>query len=181
MAVQGNKTTLSDLESFLSELTEPLFLLIHPQTRYSAGEQVRHILEHYQMLFGSLTTGVLCYDQRPRNKRLESSLGEALSTLHDITLQLDTLCSEGDKALSLTCAVDGCQQRNATIETTLIRELLFLQNHTIHHMAILKILFQEHDKTLPDRFGVAPATLQYQSTCEATSTLRDEASASKIR
>ncbi|TAG65626.1 MAG: DinB family protein, partial [Runella slithyformis] len=53
-------------------------------------------------------------------------------------------------------------------QTTLSRELVYIAEHAIHHLAILKIALRAHfpDIALPVHFGVAYSTVQYQNSIQ---------------
>ena len=125
------------------------------------GRHVRHLVEFYQCLFGGLVTGTVDYDARARNVVLEEEPALAVSVLEylmhrigevqsDQTLVLCTRYAPGEKVI---------------IPTTLYRELVYNLEHCIHHQATIRIGLRAlpQPAPLPDSFGVAPSTLQYQS------------------
>ena len=160
--VSANCHSLLEIKSQLSELPKQLYTLQPELTAGSIGVHVRHILEHYQMLFAGLSQGVICYDDRIRSEQIEQSLSTALSTLTGITSHLQTLISEGDKTLTLKAVVSGHSAEEVCTETTLVRELMFIHSHTVHHQAIISILLKAESIEVSDDFGVAPATLQFR-------------------
>jgi len=70
--------------------------------------------------------------------------------------------------------VTGDDLSPVTVKTSLPRELLFVQCHTIHHLAILKILLRDQPVTLDKTFGMAPATLQFHHSSPDTLTTEAE-------
>ncbi|SDJ96331.1 hypothetical protein SAMN05421823_101534 [Catalinimonas alkaloidigena] len=124
------------------------------------GQHIRHVLEFYQCLLQSLTDGQVCYDHRPRDPRLETDRAFALSQLHQLQASLTDL--EGERHLSL---LTGPPEHPLRVMTSLDRELLYCLEHAIHHLALVKIgVIQALPYlTLPEGFGIAPATLHYRA------------------
>lgn len=160
--VSANCHSLLEIKSQLSELPEQLYTLQPELTAGSIGVHVRHILEHYHMLLAGLSQGVICYDDRIRSEKIEQSLSIALSTLTGITSHLQTLIPEGDRPLTLKAVVSGNSAEQVCTETTLVRELIFIHSHTIHHQAIVSVLLKAESIEVSDDFGVAPATLKFR-------------------
>ena len=49
-------------------------------------------------------------------------------------------------------------EKEIDFSSNFLRELGFVSHHSVHHMAIIKVLCQNHGVTLPINFGVAPST-----------------------
>ena len=129
----------------------------------SIGKHVRHILEFYICLTEGYPAGVVDYDKRSRNLRLESDRSFALSEIDKIRTDLDGLV---DKEMSLLVSYSGFSNK---IETTssFFRELVYNIEHATHHMAIIRIALKsfENEVHLPKSFGVAYSTLIHQESC----------------
>ena len=55
---------------------------------------------------------------------------------------------------------------NLEIDTNFYREALYNIEHTIHHMALIRVGIKEVSSiTLPEYFGVAPSTIQHKKAC----------------
>ena len=167
--ISANCHSLLEIKSQLSELPEQLYTLKPELTAGSVGVHVRHILEHYQMLFTGLPRGVICYDNRVRSEQIEQSLTAALSTLTGITGHLQTLLSDRDRSVTLKAVASGHSTEQICTETTLVRELMFIHSHTVHHQAIISILLKAESVEVSDDFGVAPATLQFRKQVSSSS------------
>lgn len=44
------------------------------------------------------------------------------------------------------------------VSTDFWRELAFVAHHGVHHMAVMKVICQNHGFELPENIGVAPST-----------------------
>jgi hypothetical protein len=69
---------------------------------------------------------------------------------------------EEDKMLMLATSYDG--EELLEIPTSFNRELVYLIEHTIHHLAIIKIGLNEAFPTIeiPENFGVAYSTIRFK-------------------
>jgi hypothetical protein len=126
------------------------------------GRHVRHLVEFYQCLFGGLVTGMVDYDARARNAMLEEDPALAVAALQYLMRRVGEV--QADQPLVL-CTRYGPGEK-VSIPTTLYRELVYNLEHCIHHQATIRIGLRtlSQPAPLPDSFGVAPSTLQYQST-----------------
>lgn len=154
-------TQLAELLQRLPEATyrEPLAVL----HGHSAGQHTRHVLEFYQCLLNEFNGGLVNYDARLRNPLLEADPETAVVALEQIARQLETLPTEAPLRLE----TEEC----GPVPTSLSRELCYLVEHTVHHLAILKIALNATlpDFFIPETFGVAHSTLRHrQSSSQLT-------------
>lgn len=127
----------------------------------SIGMHMRHIVEFYQCLMTAHMTGRVNYDARERNKRIESDLDYCKQTIDNIIVDLNNIDENKDLALH------GSQELGDTIcviPTNIFRELSYLIEHTIHHMAMIKMAYDHNfeDVEIHPHFGVAYSTIKYQ-------------------
>ncbi|TGK03293.1 hypothetical protein EHO58_12755 [Leptospira selangorensis] len=139
--------------------TRPLHLL----SGASIGKQIRHCLEFAEALINGYDTGLVSYDQRERNPLYENSPRAAADRLHELIKEYDLRDWEGEVQVSyLVHSSSGIEN---IVNSSWERELLYVQEHTIHHEAIIRVAL-EHDlgfEDIPDSFGFAISTLQYNS------------------
>jgi DNA relaxase NicK len=158
----ANLQILSQLEEVLEQLhaqdfSMPLDIL----SGNTIGMHVRHILELYQEFFTGIVHGEINYDKRKRNLTLQEDLETAIWVLKDVKAQVKALQNETALVVK-SCFVDS---EIIQLPSSLSRELAYNLEHSIHHMAILQICFKQYfpKLILPAHFGVAYATVQYQS------------------
>lgn len=129
----------------------------------SIGAQYRHVLDHFLCLIEGLCDYQINYDNRDRNREIETSVNIARSVTEDI---LKTLHGIPAQALHHDCLVTYSvgygDHRAQSITSIVARELMFCVGHAIHHYAILKLLCSMRAVTLPCEFGIAPSTLKYE-------------------
>ncbi len=130
----------------------------------SIGGHVRHVIEFYQALFTALRSpvgGELCYDKRQRTLLLETSKDAALQELS--TIQADILAMP-NKDFDIT--MSSIVEPNAPMikmRTTLQRELFYLLDHTVHHMALIKMLAEQYGVLVSKNFGLAQSTQAHEN------------------
>lgn len=154
------KHTLGDLKEVLHQLSDVKYTSpIHYLGNSTMGAHCRHIIELFQCLLNSYETGLLNYDGRKRDKRIESDTHFAIES---IDLIINSIEKE-NKNLSLEQQVpDGF----LIIETNYFREVVYNLEHCIHHQALIKVaIYQLGDIIVNANFGVAPSTIKYREQC----------------
>ncbi len=126
----------------------------------SLGQHTRHIVEFYQCLMEGIADGQINYDARERRLDIETNQYFALEILEKLSQKLATLTT--DKSMILWALVAG--EDTVALPTSLFRELNYLIEHTIHHLAIIKIGITQsfEDFGISPNFGVAHSTLLYR-------------------
>ena len=160
-------STLSDifnqLRSFVSAVEDTAY--VRPLTVLDGatlGQHLRHATEFYICLLEalSLKRPAVNYESRRRNSLLETSKEAALSALTDIEARL--LSYPKDRPVELL--VDTTKERNMSIPSSFYRECAYNIEHSIHHMALLRVGAKEAcpELQLPETFGVAKGTIAYR-------------------
>lgn len=127
------------------------------------GKHVRHSVDHFAAALGCLgSDAVIDYDHREREVPMETSAAVALRTIADLRRRL-TAINEPDVRspvrISVMLAGDGTE---ATLHSSLGRELHFAFHHAVHHHAMMKAIAAEHGVDAPADFGLAPSTINYE-------------------
>jgi len=131
-------------------------------TGATIGKHVRHVIELFQSLQNGYEHGIVNYDSRKRDIRIENEKQLALSLLNEIRADLN----KKDKDLSLETSYDEDSGEVVFIKTNYNREIVYNLEHTIHHMALIRIGINEVSSVeLPENFGVAPSTIRYRQEC----------------
>jgi hypothetical protein len=127
----------------------------------SLGQHVRHIIELFVCLYDGYETGLVNYEKRKRDVRIESDKDLAIELMQMITNNLD----KSNRDLLLESGYDD-HTLSATVATNYYREIIYNLEHTVHHMALIRIGINEVSTiTLPDGFGVASSTIKYRTEC----------------
>ena len=126
------------------------------------GQHVRHIIELFQCLEKGYDAGLVNYEKRKRDYMIESDRKLAIGLLKEIYVSID----KPNKEIILE-AEDYCDDvQVVSIPSNYYRELAYNLEHTIHHMALIRVGVNEVSKVeLPDEFGVAYSTIKYRQQC----------------
>lgn len=130
----------------------------------STGQHTRHIIEFLQCLIEQSQSkeGIINYDKRKRNLRIEQEPEAAMTAIEQILEKLKS--GELREKLVLQSLYDEEEGSIHEVATTLDRELVYNIEHAIHHMAIIKIGLKvlAPEIKLPEGFGVAPSTIKHR-------------------
>ena len=126
------------------------------------GQHVRHIIELFIELDKGYAGGIVNYDQRKRDLRLETDIEFVIDTIEHFHL----LLNKADKPLILQYDYSENSIEIITVSTNYQRELLYNLEHTIHHMALIRVgLTEVSDIIVPENFGVATSTIKHRNAC----------------
>ena len=126
------------------------------------GKHVRHIIEMFQCLEFGYENGEIDYEKRMRNKQMETDKIFAIGILRSFSRQI----SKENKNLILLAYYNNPDAEPDSISTNYFREIAYILEHTIHHMALIRIGMEEIGKiTLEDSYGVASSTIKYRKQC----------------
>ena len=128
----------------------------------SIGGHVRHCLEHYGSFFDGLDGGVLDYDQRARDRRLQVEVDAACSALRATAAALARRLTFARLDRQVRVLAEGDESDGDVTASSIGRELGFLLSHTIHHCALIAVMMRLRGLATPPGFGVAPSTLRHR-------------------
>jgi hypothetical protein len=126
------------------------------------GQHVRHIIELFQCLENGYEVGVVNYEKRKRDRQIETDKDFASVLLKDVYAGLE----KTDKNLTLEAIYDDHSSEPIRISTNFYREIAYNLEHTIHHMALIRVGINEVSAIrLPEDFGVATSTVKHRRQC----------------
>jgi len=129
---------------------------------YPTGAHLRHALDLYDcFLRGLRDGGVVDYEARARDARVEEDPGFALATLDRLERELGEAAAAGWPERVVVLGDRPREEWAVEAVSTPQRELLFLLHHAIHHLALVAVVLRSHGVEVPDGFGVAPSTLRH--------------------
>ena len=139
-----------------NDFTKPIICL----GNVTIGNHIRHIIELYIELEKGYENGIVNYDKRQRNYRIETDISFALEQLENISNGIN----RNDKSLLLVSSFN--EDEMIETPTNYARELVYNLEHTVHHMALIRVgLFEISDIKLPTEFGVAASTIKHKQLC----------------
>ena len=163
MIFQQLTQQLASLTSLINSLNNNQFTQkIEHLGNVSIGAHTRHIIELLQCAIDGYYTNTVDYINRKRNLEIETNKDIALSVL----ASLEEYYQLPDKKLNLTIDnVDAAIEPIVT--TTYFREIVYNTEHTIHHLALIKVALVELKLNRVDaNFGMAYSTIKYQSSLQ---------------
>lgn len=124
------------------------------------GRHLRHVIDHFRAFERGLESGIIDYNERSRQSPLEFDVAIALQELARLIGRLRDL-PEANVPVTIVSEVCCTSTFNRRLAGTSDRELLFLVQHTVHHLAYAALLARQHG-VIPDPWaGIAPATATY--------------------
>jgi hypothetical protein len=155
-------TLLKQASDLIERIDDAVFASKSPLSpRGSIGGHVRHILDFYQSFLNGLESGHINYNLRQRDSRTELDRLEAVKRISGTITALRSLPLLDGGTCLLVSTEDGTVTAPVWCASSVLRELDFLQSHTIHHFSLVAMLLRLHEIDPGEQFGVAPATLNY--------------------
>ncbi len=170
--VQTSKVVVSEQKSLVGQcvavlrqgidlienLDDVLFTQCGTPEKASVGTHFRHNLDFVTNFLSGLETGKIDYNRRERNLQVETNRQLAISHFRNAIVGLEKLTTE---KLEKKILVRSETIENLWCESSAMRELEFLQSHTIHHYALIEAKLVLQGFQVPNDFGVAPSTLEF--------------------
>ncbi len=129
----------------------------------SIGAHYRHSLEHFQLMFAALHEPEIDYDRRARDQTLERERLLALSLTRDFRHAARFLNpAQLERAISTRCQTSYSEAAASSASSTFGRELMYAVAHAVHHYALIAMICRFRKIPVPQNFGIAPSTLQFQ-------------------
>ncbi|NKB32261.1 MAG: DinB family protein [Pseudomonadales bacterium] len=160
--IAGCRHCITQCEQLLGLLYQESFVSKSEATS-SIGAHMRHILDRYHCFFAGLQSGVIDYDERKRDKSIETNLEAASFALTSVSRRIE--CLDLTEVLGRTAEVRETvhpESPLAEIPSTFDRELMGLISHSTHHLAIIALIAKSLGYEIDDDFGKAPSTIVYE-------------------
>lgn len=162
--IHHNILKLEEIRGLINKLPSDLYT--QPKeilSQSTIGQHFRHILEFYICLENGLNTGAVCYDNRERDVLIETNIDYATGIIEKLNLFLGKI--KKDSPIALKANYSTTSDEKMSIQTSLFRELAYALDHTIHHLAIIKIALTDENLEVDSNFGVAPSTIRHRKVC----------------
>ncbi len=162
---EGNRRLIQQLIDLIGQFDQAQFT--RPLKAFngaSVGQHTRHIYDFYQCFLDGIARHNIDYAERERNLHIEQDPVYAVSVFTEINGKIGTLKSGKIDVLSDFSPEHDSER--VRVGSSIDRELMFLHDHAVHHLAIIKIglrlafpgLIFEND------LGVAPSTIRHRQT-----------------
>ena len=160
---QSVKNVFVQIETVLNNLTASQYAM-PSNTLFKAtiGQHVRHIIELFIELDNGYKSGTVNYEKRKRDYRIETDKDFAIGLLRGIC---NTIV-RNDRPLVLEAGFNADMDEVITINSNYYRELAYNLEHTIHHMALIRVGVSEFSAvTVDENFGIASSTIKHRKVC----------------
>ena len=125
----------------------------------SIGGHTRHIIELLHCVLRGYNSGEVDYINRYRDFNLEKNRSMAMSAIADL---INKFQQPDKKMLLKTEETD--EELTSCVSTTYFREIVYNTEHTIHHLALIKVALLEMKLDLvDDNFGMAYSTIKFKT------------------
>lgn len=153
---------LDQVTQLITACDGPLYNEPAPNSQSGVGKHVRHILDHFLALQSGVEHLEIDYNQRHRESAIENTPALALELIHSFEywLQHAELPAE-DASLRVISEISLSSEQTLSFQSSLARELCYLINHTVHHVAYAKLVAMALGLSLDAKLGVAPSTATY--------------------
>lgn len=162
---EGIRQLTGQIQGLLSQMDDNLYK--KPLDIYNGstiGQHIRHIFDFYRCLSNGIAAGTIDYANRQRDINIEVNSSFASLAFEKELQNLLTL----DEAQSISVRGDyfiNPDVPRPEFASSIGRELTFLHDHAIHHLAMIRIgLEQEKPQLVQNEyFGVAPSTVKFKN------------------
>lgn len=160
---QAISNVFVQLNDSIDQLTNEQYIQpLSSLSNATIGQHVRHITELFICLENGYAAGIVNYEKRNRDYTIESNKVFAKQLLHSVASGLN----KPNKTLLLEAGYDDLSEDVITIETNYLREVVYNLEHTVHHMALIRVGISSFTEVkLPDSYGVASSTIKYRQQC----------------
>jgi len=158
------------IQNVFGQLSESLNRLDGEQYRRSSktlfnatiGQHVRHIIELFICLEKGYDAGVVNYEKRKRDLRIETDKDFANELLRHVFQNIE----RPNKSLLLESNYDEHSSEAILVTTNYYREIIYNLEHTVHHMALIRVGINEVSTiVVPEGYGVASSTIKHRKEC----------------
>jgi hypothetical protein len=113
-------------------------------------------------LYKGYEPAVVNYENRKRDHHIETNRQLASQLLDEIVVNLE----KENKDIQMQACFSNQAEAPLLIQTNYYRELAYNIEHSIHHMALIRIAVNAlHTMEIDENFGVAAATVKFRNTC----------------
>jgi hypothetical protein len=131
--------------------------------RASVGAHYRHSLEHFKLLLEAVNETEIDYDRRERDAGLENERLFALQVTRDFRHAARFLSTlPADRPIEARTKISYAGSGSCAAASTIGREIMYAVSHAIHHYALIGLICDMRAIPVPQDFGVAPSTIEYQ-------------------
>lgn len=147
--------------NLIEDLSDEVYARRDQANQGSVGAHFRHIIEFVFRFTEGIETGKVDYHRRERDSRIERNRDYAVLRFYAAISELRNLPANIEhKQIWLRLENSEADGEEWCISSP-VRELEYLQSHTIHHYALIAEKLYVAGIKVEKNFGVAPSTLEF--------------------
>lgn len=147
----------------IESLEDSHYVFSRETDRGTVGTHFRHVLDFVFRFLAGVESGKIDYNRRERNTAAETKREIAIDQFGFAIEKLQNLPEEIGSEFILSHLEPGnfVDEETAWCSTSILRELEFVQSHTLHHYALIALKLSIQGISVNKEFGVAPSTLDF--------------------
>ncbi|MFQ3231200.1 hypothetical protein [Reinekea sp.] len=159
--IEANINVLIQIRELVNLCDDSVYNAVIAHSQSSIGKHIRHILDHYRAVMQGQALKNIDYNYRDRGSDVETMPAKSLTQI-EILIEWLLRYSIEDNALTVTSEVKLDSVHSSVLPSNNKRELLYLINHSIHHIAYAALLGKLQGLTIPEHIGLAPCTASFE-------------------
>lgn len=159
--IETNIAVLMQIKQLVLLCDEPTYNAVIPQTQSSIGKHIRHILDHFRAVKFGQNKFEIDYNHRERGSAEETQSNAAIDQV-DILIHWLRNYPLNNTSIQVISEIKLDSLYSHSFSSNIERELLYLINHSIHHLAYAVLLGKLQCLDVPHNIGVAPCTASYE-------------------
>lgn len=158
--VEQNVQLLRQAEELIERTPEALYAA-PALGMQSIGPHFRHCFDFYFCLLRGMSEGRVDYNARRQGCLVETSRAAALREVSGLIAAMSVLADiRHELRVRAELGPDDEAGSEVWFDSSLDRELEFLQSHTTHHYALIALMARAHGVAVGAQFGYARSTLR---------------------
>jgi hypothetical protein len=115
------------------------------------------VLDHVRNLVEGFGSGVINYEARRRGDAAETSPADAVVVIASLRARVAGSLQDESGAVRVSAMVSR-ESGMVAASSTLGREVVYVVDHTVHHMAMIRTMLERAGVVCPAGFGLAAGT-----------------------
>lgn len=161
---EGNQQIIRQITELLDTMNNQIYAKpLEVFKGSSIGQHFRHILDFYLCLIKGVQEGTVDYASRDRNPLAESDVHFIKQAFCNVSQVINQFSEEAPVKVCGDFSIQTAQRPE--LWSSIGRELMFAYDHTLHHLAMIKIGIAAvaPDLQLDHTLGVAPSTMKHRA------------------
>ncbi len=162
-----SEAVINQIIIFLGQIDHKI--MVQPLSLFgqsNIGQHLRHIHGFFDCLIMGNKRDCINYDKRNRDPRIETDPAYCAAIFTSMLKEIELLDLKQEIWVNAGLKTeDRCVDHS--LKSSIGRELVYAVEHSIHHLAIIKMGMRAEFPhiSIDEDLGIAPSTLEYRKTC----------------